>query len=284
MQTLCAGAWTAHTQHWRIAGATRRSAQLTPTLAWHAATWRRHAARARAKRACGGRCAINMFNTGDPDAHQNRWSARTQRFTSTARNAFIRVGVRSRARCRLFLNVQGAWIHPDAQPVEELMHVAKSCPSGAIRVVRNAAKPGEAPDAEAPPIVNLVRVRETAPGRRAELLVGGARQALPRRDACAAAANRPTNPFVMAATPPPDLLPAASPPPPAPRRWHSAMVRWMRPVPNGPLRVVGNLEVVSGTGRTCNKATEAYLRRCSRLQQQTLTGDGSHKAAGFAAP
>ena len=31
-------------------------------------------------------------------------------------------------------NVQGAWIHPDAQPVQELIRTAKNCPSGAIRV------------------------------------------------------------------------------------------------------------------------------------------------------
>lgn len=25
-------------------------------------------------------------------------------------------------------NIKGEWIHPDVQPVEELMHIAKSCP------------------------------------------------------------------------------------------------------------------------------------------------------------
>ena len=43
-------------------------------------------------------------------------------------------------------NVVGACIHPDAQPLDELMHIVKSCPSGAIRATRNEAnaiKPGE---------------------------------------------------------------------------------------------------------------------------------------------
>ena len=59
-------------------------------------------------------------------------------------------------------NVKGEWIHPDAQPVEELLHIAKSCPSGAIRVTRNAAG-GPTPDSDAAPIVNTVRVRENGP-------------------------------------------------------------------------------------------------------------------------
>jgi len=35
----------------------------------------------------------------------------------------------------------------------------------------------------------------------------------------------------------------------------------MAPLPNGPLRVAGNLEVLSGTGRTIAKSTELYLCR-----------------------
>ena len=33
-------------------------------------------------------------------------------------------------------NVQGAWIHPDAQPLQELIRIGQACPSGAIRVTR----------------------------------------------------------------------------------------------------------------------------------------------------
>ena len=54
------------------------------------------------------------------------------------------------------------------------------------------------------------------------------------------------------------------------------------PLPNGPLKVVGNLEVVSGTGRTCNKVGEAYLCRCGASKNKPYC-DGSHKAAGFTA-
>jgi hypothetical protein len=56
----------------------------------------------------------------------------------------------------------------------------------------------------------------------------------------------------------------------------------VQPVPNGPLRVVGSLEVVSGTGRTCNKVSETYLCRCGQSKNKPYC-DGSHKAAGFEA-
>ena len=52
--------------------------------------------------------------------------------------------------------------------------------------------------------------------------------------------------------------------------------------PNGPLRVVGNLEVVSGTGRTFNKVSETYLCRCG-LSRKKPYCDASHRAAGFRA-
>jgi len=56
----------------------------------------------------------------------------------------------------------------------------------------------------------------------------------------------------------------------------------VQPLPDGPLRVVGNLEVVSGTGRTCNKMSETYLCRCGHSKNKPYC-DGSHKAAGFEA-
>ena len=55
-------------------------------------------------------------------------------------------------------NVEGEWIHPDATPVEEVVRVAKTCPSGAISYTRHD---GGVP--ESAPLVNAVRVRENGP-------------------------------------------------------------------------------------------------------------------------
>jgi len=52
-------------------------------------------------------------------------------------------------------NVKGPWIHPDDAPIDRLVHVARSCPSGAIAYDRLDG--GEQEDA---PPVNLVRTRE----------------------------------------------------------------------------------------------------------------------------
>lgn len=180
-------------------------------------------------------------------------------------------------------NVPGAWIHPDAQSVEELIHVAKSCPSGAIRVVRNSPKAGEVADSDSPPFVNVLRVRENGPlAIEAEFLVRGERQASPRSTLCRCghSALKPycdgshtAAGFVASGEPAAAIMEALA---------HRNGPVDLRPVPNGPLRLVGNLEVVSGTGRTCNKVTETYLCRCGQSSNKPYC-DGSHKAAGFAA-
>ena len=56
----------------------------------------------------------------------------------------------------------------------------------------------------------------------------------------------------------------------------------IQPQPNGSLKVVGNLEVVSGTGRTVNRATQVFLCRCGQSNNKPYC-DGSHKAAGIVA-
>lgn len=52
------------------------------------------------------------------------------------------------------------------------------------------------------------------------------------------------------------------------------------PLPNGPLMLAGNLEIVSGTGRTLDRVTKAFLCRCGHSANKPYC-DGSHKAAGF---
>ncbi|HTY94926.1 MAG TPA: CDGSH iron-sulfur domain-containing protein [Steroidobacteraceae bacterium] len=180
-------------------------------------------------------------------------------------------------------NVEGAWIHPDAQPVEELMHLAKSCPSGAIRVMRNAPSTGAAADSDAPPVVNTVRVRENGPlAVEAQLRIRGVAQASPRATLCRCGASQ-NKPFCdgshaaagFQATGEPVGVESAA------LSLRNGPLNVM-PLPNGPLRVVGSLEVVSGTGRTCNRVGETFLCRCGASKNKPYC-DGSHKGAGFQA-
>ena len=52
------------------------------------------------------------------------------------------------------------------------------------------------------------------------------------------------------------------------------------PKPNGPLLVSGNLEIVSGTGRTINRVTKTVLCRCGNSANKPYC-DGSHTRVGF---
>jgi CDGSH-type Zn-finger protein len=54
----------------------------------------------------------------------------------------------------------------------------------------------------------------------------------------------------------------------------------VQPLKDGPLVVSGNLDVVSGTGRTTDKVTKAFLCRCGQSKNKPYC-DGSHKAARF---
>ncbi len=52
------------------------------------------------------------------------------------------------------------------------------------------------------------------------------------------------------------------------------------PIVDGPLHVTGNLEVLTGTGKTVNRVNECWLCRCGHSKNRPYC-DGSHRAAGF---
>jgi CDGSH-type Zn-finger protein/uncharacterized Fe-S cluster protein YjdI len=177
---------------------------------------------------------------------------------------------------KVFLaNVQGPWIHPDAMPVEQLVEVAHACPSGAIRYRRKDGAPQE----PVPP-VNLATVREAGPyAFRAALQIDGVpagfRATLCR---CGASRNKPYCDgshlgigFNATGEPPSgktDMLPLRD------------GVLAIDPQANGPLRVRGNLEITSGTGRVVARVTSASLCRCGGSATKPFC-DGTHTKIGF---
>jgi hypothetical protein len=52
--------------------------------------------------------------------------------------------------------------------------------------------------------------------------------------------------------------------------------------PNGPLKIVGPVELIAGTGHTIERGQEFFLCRCGQSKNKPYC-DGSHKAAGFTA-
>ncbi len=172
-------------------------------------------------------------------------------------------------------NVQGEWIHPDQATPGEVAMLALNCPSGAIRYENTDGSP-----AECPPLANTVRVRENGPlAFHAPLTVAGKdegfRATLCR---CGASSRKPfcDGSHVAAGFVASGEAAAAESAPLAQRDGPLAI----EPVPNGPLRVRGNLEVVTGTGRTINRVTETWLCRCGHSRNKPYC-DGSHKKVGF---
>jgi CDGSH-type Zn-finger protein len=171
-------------------------------------------------------------------------------------------------------NVSGEWIHPDAATADEVAEIAHNCPSGAITYERIDG------DGERAPLVNVVRVRENGPlafhaelniggkpfGMRATLCRCGASNSKPYCDSSHTAAH-------FAAT----GEPKAQDSPPLGTRGGPLDVT---ATPNGPLKVAGSLEVVSGTGHTISRTTETYLCRCGASANKPYC-DGSHTRVGF---
>jgi CDGSH-type Zn-finger protein/uncharacterized Fe-S cluster protein YjdI len=176
-------------------------------------------------------------------------------------------------------NVQGQWLYPDADSVEAVVAVAQNCPSGAIQYKRHDGQPDE----RAPP-VNMLNIRENGPlAVRADIVLDnehiGYRATLCR---CGASKNRPfcdnshhDLPFTASGEP------ATVDTPPLAVRDGPLEIE---PQANGPLRVRGNLEICSGTGRTVKRSSgDAFLCRCGQSANKPFC-DGSHKRAGFVAP
>jgi CDGSH-type Zn-finger protein/uncharacterized Fe-S cluster protein YjdI len=174
-------------------------------------------------------------------------------------------------------NVEGEWIHPDAATPDDVVALARNCPSGAIVARRLDGGPEEAP-----PLVNTVRVLENGPyavrgalsingapaGFRATLCRCGQSQRKPYCDGSHAAAG-----FAASGEP-------------AGRQSAPLAVRnggvEVTPRPNGPLKITGPVELIAGTGHTLDRGQTFFLCRCGQSKTKPYC-DGSHTAAGFTA-
>ena len=174
-------------------------------------------------------------------------------------------------------NTPGQWIRPEAMPADVVAAVALSCPSGAIRYHRHDGGADEAA-----PEVNQLKVRENGPyALHAELVVDGAddgfRATLCR---CGMSNRKPwcdgshvAAGFVATGEPTTGDTAALAA--------RDGPLR-VTPTANGPLRVAGNLELCSGTGRTVARVVETMLCRCGHSGNKPFC-DGSHRAVGFVA-
>lgn len=172
-------------------------------------------------------------------------------------------------------NVPGEWIHPDAATPDEVVALARNCPSGAIVARRLDGGPEEAA-----PLVNTVRVLENGPyAVRAKLTIDGSpagyRATLCR---CGQSKQKPyCDGSHTAAGFTASGEPAARESAPLAERNGGVDVE---PRPNGPLKVFGPVELIAGTGHTLDRGQTFFLCRCGQSKTKPYC-DGSHKAAGF---
>ncbi|MBW8823346.1 MAG: CDGSH iron-sulfur domain-containing protein [Xanthomonadales bacterium] len=174
-------------------------------------------------------------------------------------------------------NVDGEWIHPDAEPADEVVMTARMCPSGAIRYQRL-----DGGEEEPAPIVNTVRVREDGPlAFNAPLKIAGEDAGL-RRTLCRCGLSK-HKPYCDNSHIEGGFHATGEP---APKKSQALAARdgvlAVEPQRNGPLKVTGNLEVVSGTGHTIDRVSETWLCRCGHSGNKPFC-DGSHRKSGFEA-
>ncbi len=172
-------------------------------------------------------------------------------------------------------NTPGTWLFPDEAHAELLAAVIRECPSGALQYERSDGGP-----AEPTPPVNLVHVRENgpyavlaslelegrSPGYRATLCRCGKSKNKPFCDQSHLASG-------FRASGEPATLKADA----LEQRGDTLRID---PEPNGPLKLTGNAEICSGTGRVILRTVSARLCRCGQSNTKPLC-DGSHVGAGF---
>jgi CDGSH-type Zn-finger protein len=132
-------------------------------------------------------------------------------------------------------------------------------------------------------LVNTVRIRENGPlAIEAELQIRGVPEATPRATLCRCGQSK-RKPYCDGSHVAAGFIASGEP---AAKDFAALEVRNgpvdVQPQPNGPLKLTGNLEIVSGTGRTVNKVTKTLLCRCGQSKNKPYC-DSSHKAAGFVA-
>jgi CDGSH-type Zn-finger protein/uncharacterized Fe-S cluster protein YjdI len=172
-------------------------------------------------------------------------------------------------------NAEGEWIHPDAASSDAVARIAHECPSGAIRYERL-----DGGEMEHEPIVNLIRLRENGPlAVNADIVLDGNRVGF-RATLCRCGASK-NKPYCDTSHIASEFKATGEPPTKesSPLAARGGVLN-ISSQTDGPLLVEGNVELVSGTGRTTNRTTKASLCRCGHSANKPYC-DGTHKAVRF---
>jgi CDGSH-type Zn-finger protein/uncharacterized Fe-S cluster protein YjdI len=190
----------------------------------------------------------------------------------------IHIGECGYAANELFVGGREPWCIPDQVSRTEVREVCERCPSGALTYSDKTGAPEQAPGE------NTLGVAYNGPlYAKGELEIAGAptdmggvrfRAALCR---CGASKNKPFcdnshltsgfQDFGAVGETGPGLLASGGP-------------LKIKPIPNGPLMLEGNLAIRAASGRVAWQGQKTWLCRCGHSKNKPFC-DGSHKEAGF---
>lgn len=179
---------------------------------------------------------------------------------------------------RVFDPSRRPWVDPDAAPAEEIAAMIRTCPSGALRFTRRDGGAEERPAG-----INRVRLTENGPLEiTGDLRLDGVAHTRLTLCRCGASENKP---FCDNAHKSDGFEATGLPPASDKDSGESGIgeVLEIRPVPNGPLGLVGPVEVTDANGGRIGRGKKVFLCRCGQSSNKPFC-DGSHKEAGFRAP
>ena len=190
----------------------------------------------------------------------------------------IHIGECGNAAGDLFVGGREPWCLPDSCTREEVRDIVERCPSGALSYRDHDGSP------EVAPAENTVTVAYQGPlYAHGDLHIEGAPEDLPGvryRAAlcrCGASANKPfcDNTHISAGFQ--DFGSVGERGTPLEALGGPLEVR---PLPDGPLLVTGNLSIRAASGRLAWEGTETALCRCGASQNKPFC-DGAHRQVGF---
>ncbi len=190
----------------------------------------------------------------------------------------IHIGECGNAAGELFVGGREPWCVPDTSAKAEVREICERCPSGALTYSDKGGSP------ESVPAENTVTVSYNGPlFAHGDLAIEGAPEDMPGvrfRAAlcrCGQSKNKPfcDNSHLEARF---EDYGSVGERGPGPSAQGGALT--IKPLPDGPLLLTGNLSLRASSGRLGWQGTQVALCRCGESKNKPFC-DGSHKGAGF---